>query len=154
MTADLIIGIASSAIFACLIWLYNSQLHPRISGALQKVPNIAGRWDIIATDEGKENVGHVEFTQRGPRINGKYYRRKRSDSSIRSFTCQGSFASGQLVMTFEETANKGHNVGSMVLKLSSDGRKLTGLNVYLHHDSGQVRAVDALLEKQISMGTT
>ena len=153
MTADLLIGIGSSAIFAALVWIYSSQLRPRIEGALQKVPHISGRWDIIATNENRDNLGHIEVNQRGSRIKAKMYRRRKTDDTVREFESAGNISSGQLVLTFEEKAFKGHNFGSTVLKLSSDGRQFQGMNVYLHHDSGEIRAVPTIWKKQIAFGS-
>jgi len=145
------ISVASSSavavLGAALGWIYQKFAVPLAQATFRKTPNISGTWYIIATDEpGKgSKVGHVEITQVGTRIKAVYHRRKRSDGTVRKFKCTGRFTSGQLVLTSEEVSKEGYNVGSIVLKLSSDGRILEGLNVYRSHDTGAVISVPARL---------
>jgi hypothetical protein len=151
---NLFVGIASSsavAVFGAFLgWSYQNLLVPLWRAYGQKTPAISGTWHILATDEPQKGrqVGHVHIDQYGTRIKATYNRRKRSDGTVRTFQCEGQFTSGQLVLTSEEVDREGYNVGSIVLKLSSDGQMLKGLNVYLSHDTGEVISVPAQLSRQ------
>ena len=151
---SLFVGIASSSAVAAagafLGWAYQNLLIPVWRAYGQRTPSISGMWHIIATDEPQKGlrVGHVNIDQVGTRVKATYHRRKRSDGTVRTFYCEGQFTSGQLVLTSEEVHREGYNVGAIVLKLSSDGQLLKGLNVYLSHDTGEVVSIPAQLERQ------
>lgn len=147
MVTAFIAGMSSSAAFAAVVWFGRVFLLPALISRLENTPQISGSWDIIATDDPHkgESVGEVQISQYGNKIKAKYRRKRRSDGTYRVFRSQGRIVAGQLILKNEEVKQAGYNVGTSVLKLSSDGREMKGLNVYYHHDQGEVVSVPALL---------
>ncbi len=149
-TVGILTGVISSAIlFFCSVILQKFIL-PLIIGILQKTPDISGTWEYFDTDTSDSMpIGHAEIVQFGTSIKGKVIQTKGRDGNSRNrvFKVSGNFQSAQVIMTFEDVKGTGYIVGAVVLKLSSNLKKLSGKTTYLHHDKGQVVVNDVYLKK-------
>lgn len=118
-------------------------LAPQYRAWRNPAPRLRGPWRYFdGTDERAPEVGTAQITQRGEFISVVATRtRSRSGQPyMRSFDYSGLVRNGQVQLLFEEKESGGFSVGNLVLKVSSDQRRLTGYTVYFDHDQGKVVA--------------
>jgi hypothetical protein len=65
----------------------------------------------------------------------------------RSFVYQGEFRNGQLVLLFDDEQASGYIVGAVVLRLSSDLKRLIGKSTYFHDIKNAVVSYDFWLQR-------
>ena len=116
-------------------WLILESLIPTVRAQINRVPNLNDTVWENRREEGQGARAKLSFKQRGDtiRCEATYY-----SSPERLFSYKGFVRGDQLVMTWEEKGLSAVNVGSMVVRLSGDGRRLIGYTTYLHRERGEV----------------
>ncbi len=116
-------------------------------GAAVELPDVSGSWSGYSPDAPDPNaqISTLHIKQKGSFIRARVERQVRN--GLRHFEYEGRFTSGQLILFFEEPRGRGFIVGTMVLYLSGDLRKLTGKATFYHHTKGQVVANDRVYRR-------
>ena len=155
MNSPLFQGVASEILAGIIVllvaWLYRKYAFPFIKSLFIPVPNVAGHWSAFDIRYDKDNLiktetGSLEIRQYGTRIKA-VGRLRAAGNTLRIFNYEGSIASGQLVLNFEERKGQGYNVGSMILALSSDLNQLVGKTTYYHKTEARVVTKDKLYQR-------
>lgn len=103
-------------------------------------PDICGRWLGYSPEGPKPDESNAELVieQTGSFIRASIVARVRE--GVRTFEYEGRLMSGQLVLFFEEPAGRNFIVGTVVLHLSGDLKRLLGRSTYYHHTRKEVVA--------------
>ena len=138
---DFIINIVAGVALSVCSWLLFQFVAPRYRAWIYKAPDISGIWSFYdsVADEAIA-VGNATFEQTGEIIKATVIRNtsRKGNPLNRSFIYVGKIRSGQLTLSFEEHKSGGFIVGTLVLKLSSNLRRLSGYTVYLDRESNEV----------------
>jgi hypothetical protein len=112
--------------------------------------DISGEWSSYDSVEPTAlPAGSARITQRGASVAMTLHRTRSRDGNVtdRRFRYHGTLSAGQLTLLFEDERARGFITGSIVLRLSSTLRLLTGKTVYFNHDLNAVSAYDFQLRR-------
>jgi hypothetical protein len=129
---NFILGVVASICAAIVVAAFMRYTVPYIRGFLHNTPKIDGDWKVHIAGNAQDR-GILSIEQQGVRIRATF---KHLDGP-RSFLYKGSFFSGQLVLTFEESGKEGFNVGAMLFRLHSDGVSMEGRTLFWHNDRSE-----------------
>lgn len=122
-------------------------------GAEYRGPRLEGEWLLFNTNDSEKETepsGRAAIVQNGANVRLSLHRtrsRSTGQPTSRRFEYFGRFDSGQLVMLFEDVEMQGYITGAVVLKISTNNRRLAGMTLYLEHDTGLVVAKDLRFER-------
>ena len=133
-------GVAGSAVFAVLVFVFTEQLLPIIRGRLRKLPKLnETEWHRETDDNNYHTVSILRIRQSGTRIDATITRTKANVR--RQFRYRGFLSGHDMVLTWEDIDSPEVVVGAMVLHLSADIKKLSGQSVYFRQNQGKVVSV-------------
>ena len=143
--------IISPLVGALVVWLAQAYGLPYIRGAIRSVSKIRGSWNLEEKlDDGTfKSVGKLEIQQFGTRV-----RATNADPKGRTFSYKGIVSSGQVVLTFEQKGGAGYNLGSMVMKLSSDLNTMNGKCVFWKHDDNMMKTEEYIASRSCLLYTS
>jgi predicted small secreted protein len=153
MTNDLILGIASGILATISIFFSTRIFHfiivPYLKSLFFDMPDISGDWVSYDVADSSEPVGFAKIVQRSRCVKATVTRlidRQGKDTN-KVFIAEGQFASGQLVLMFEDKDMKGMIIGCCVFKLKPDNRTLEGKTMYFSDNTGRVITQDFYLKR-------
>ncbi len=154
MTNDLIFGVISGIVASILVFVGSGFLRkvaiPYIKSLLFEVPDISGDWSSYdRPSEAKQRVGFARITQRNRRIEAEITRiiDRQGNETRKVFVAEGKFASGQLILMFEDKDMKSLIMGTAVFRLKPDNRTLEGKTMYFSDNEGCVITQDFYLKR-------
>jgi len=102
------------------------------------VPNLAGTWKGFSPDGPQPDKSNstMQIEQHGSLIRAYVEREVREGR--RTFTYDGYFSAGQIILIFEDPLGPGFIIGTMVLSLSGNLKMLAGRSTYYHHSKKEV----------------
>jgi len=116
-------------------------------------PDLSGEWLGFAPDGPTPDVpdSSLYIEQHGSFIRANVVRRAGDEQ--RFFDYEGRFTAGQLVLFFEEKQGRGFLVGSVVMRLLSDLRTLSGRVTYFSHTQTAVVSPARIYRRKPRTGT-
>lgn len=141
MINDFLINVFAGVFLTVATWVIFNFLMPYYRAWMYDAPNISGTWNFYDVEIDKTKaVGNGTIEQKGELIKATVTRHtsRQGKSVVRTFVYKGKIRSGQLTVSFEETISTGYVVGTLVLKVSSDLKQLSGYTVYLDRDTNEV----------------
>jgi hypothetical protein len=101
-------------------------------------PDLSGTWAGYSLDgpNPSQQNSTMEVVQRGSFVRATV--RRDVQDGQRTFEYEGRFVAGQLVLFYEDQQARGYVVGTMVLHLAGNLRRLSGRSTYYHHTEKQV----------------
>ncbi|MFA6251114.1 MAG: hypothetical protein WC603_00580 [Candidatus Paceibacterota bacterium] len=150
ISSSIIIGVVSGIITSAVIWvivnLFKKNILPWYQSITYQGVKIGGNWigfyqkpTNINNDE-KDPHYNIHIIQKGHHICGEMTRNKDQNGSRNSktFIFNGLFKDGNLVFSYKPKDSTRLGLGSYVLKLGDDGKKLHGRSLYITSNGGDV----------------
>lgn len=142
--------IASDSLFQLIAKSFSAvqlELPPPIVHDPYPVPDLRGIWRIsrASGDGSLIDEGPVEIEQNGNEVIGKHM----DSVSGRVFKYSGIISSGQVVLTFEEQGGEGYIIGTMIFKVDSQRKKMSGRSLYWRHDDNRMDGEDYVAIREL-----
>jgi hypothetical protein len=114
--------------------------------------NIGGEWlsfngDPTISTSHQDGDAVIEQTGHDISMRLKLTRNRHGNAINRKFIYAGQFWEGQLVLTFHDEDARGYIIGAIVLRLTSDLKRLIGKTTYFHHSTNAVVSEDFCLQR-------
>lgn len=157
---SIIIGVVSGVITSALIWVavnfFRTKILPWYQAISYQGVKISGEWvgfyqqaTSVRTNSDDPDY-NIQITQKGHQIHGEMTRNKNQDGTRepKIFTFVGLFKDGNLVFSYKPKDSTRLGLGSYVLKLTDDGRKLHGRSLYITSNGGDVAQFEVIWKRK------
>ncbi|WP_223639747.1 hypothetical protein [Rhodobacter sp. TJ_12] len=136
-------------------WLFSGVALPPLffiakagSGIFRTERGFSGYWNILV---GEEVYGEMKIRTFGPILLGSAKTAvKQADEGIRRhiYKYVGRITRDQAVLIFKEVDQANRIVGATVLRMMRDKNKISGRNIYWHHDKGEICDTKFVMRRQ------
>lgn len=146
---DVWVSIVSGLLVLCISYVVQQVIVPIAKRISQKSVSLGGTvWQGFNSDDTPSNTT-LKISQLGSRITATV-ELVRTDRPARMFKYSGKIVGRQVVLTWEEKASGGLNVGAFVLRVSNDKSELIGKTVYVNADGEGVTSTDRIYRRALS----
>lgn len=160
VSGSIIIGVISGIITSAVIWffvnLFKTKVLPWYQSITYQGVKINGDWIGFYQHSKSTNIDeddphyNIHINQKGHQIYGEMTRSKNQDGTrdSKTFVFNGLFKDGNLVFSYKPKDSTRLGLGSYVLKLKDDGKKLHGRSLYITSDNGDVAEFEIIWKRK------
>jgi hypothetical protein len=148
---SIVVGVVSGVITSVVVWLFillaKHVILPWYQSITYRGGKIHGEWigfyqhvaEGVSTSDNDPNYS-ISIDQKGHHIRGTLIRHvaQNGERDLKVFLFQGLFKDGNLVIWYKPQDETRMGMGSYVMKLINDGRKMEGESLYITSNNGDV----------------